>query len=172
MIRSDPFDVMRDLETWDPLQQLQRFFTPTDLAGPTGFSPSFEVRETPDAYIFKADLPGVEEGDVEIALTGNRLTISGKREQEDIREGDQYYAVERSYGSFTRSFTLPEGSDLNHVRAELSGGVLTVLVPKSERVQPKRISLSSLKEGLKEIKEGVKEGVKEIKQKVAGKRPS
>jgi HSP20 family protein len=172
LTRWDPLEVMRDLESWDPLQQIERIFTPV-LAGQRMFSPSFDVRETPDAYIFKADLPGIKEEDVDILLTGNRLTIRGKREQEERQEGEQYYAVERSYGSFTRTFTLPEGCDLDHVKAELRGGVLTVVVPKSEHAKPKRISLQGLKEGLKGIteglKEGVKEGVKEIKEKVSEK---
>jgi HSP20 family protein len=159
--RWDPFE--------DPFQQIERIFTPTVLAGERMFSPSFDVRETPDAYIFKTDLPGVKEEDLEISLTGNRLTIRGKREQEQRQEGDQFYAVECSYGSFTRTFTLPEGSDLDHVRAELKNGVLTLVVPKSEHSKPKRISLQGLKEGLKEITEGVKESVKEIKEKVSEK---
>jgi HSP20 family protein len=158
--------MMRDLSTWDSFQR---------TLGPRQdeFMPNFEVRETPDSYEFKADLPGVKEEDVEISVTGNRLTISGQRQQEGRLEGETYYAVERSYGSFSRTFTLPEGCDLEHVKAELKGGVLTLVVPKKEASKPRRISLQGLKEGIKEsvesLKEGVKESVEGLKERVAGK---
>jgi HSP20 family protein len=110
-------------------------------AGQGTFSTAFEVLERKDAYVFKADLPGFKEADVDIQLTGNRLTVSGKREAEQTDENDRYYAYERTYGSFTRTFTLPEGIDADHVRAELKDGVLTLMVPKKPEVQPKRIQL-------------------------------
>ena len=76
-----------------------------------GFAPAFDVKETPEAYVFRADVPGVRESDIEVLLTGNRLTISGKREQESEGRSDRYYTYERSYGTFSRSFTLPDGAD-------------------------------------------------------------
>ena len=79
--------------------------------------------------------------DLEIALTGNRLTISGKREQEKHEQGDTYYASERSYGSFSRAFTLPDGTDGENVKAELKNGVLEVVVPKKPEVQPRKITI-------------------------------
>ncbi|HYG68700.1 MAG TPA: Hsp20/alpha crystallin family protein, partial [Anaeromyxobacteraceae bacterium] len=108
------------------------------------FVPSFEVKETKDAYVFKADLPGIREEDLDINLTGNRLTVSGKREEEKRSEEERYYAYERSYGSFSRSFTLPEGVDAEHVDAELRDGVLTVRIAKRPEVQPKRIEVKKL----------------------------
>jgi HSP20 family protein len=71
------------------------------------------------------------------------LTISGQREEEKKDEGDRYFAYERSYGTFSRSFTLPEGADTEHVRAELKDGVLTIVVPKKPEVQPRRIDVQS-----------------------------
>src|SRR5258707_3285868 len=163
----DPFEMMGDLSTWD---SFQRGLAP--WAGQDEFMPSFEVRETPDSYVFRADLPGVKEEDIEICVTGNRLTISGQRQQEERREGETYYAVERSYGSFSRTFTLPEGCDLDHVKAELKEGVLTLVVPKKEETKRRRISLRSLKKGIKEsvesLKECVKERVESLNEKVAG----
>ena len=105
------------------------------------FIPAFEVKETPDAYLFKADLPGVKEGDLEIALSGNRILISGKREAEQLEEGDTFYAYERSYGGFSRSFTLPEGADADNVRADLRDGVLSLMVAKKQEVKPKKIQV-------------------------------
>ena len=69
------------------------------------------MKETKDAYVFRADLPGVKDEDLEISLTGNRLTVSGHREQEKREQSETYYATERAYGSFSRTFTLPDGTD-------------------------------------------------------------
>src|SRR5438067_857911 len=133
----DPFEMMDDMLRWDPFQLLGR----SGYAEGLTFTPSFEVKETNDSYLFKCDLPGVKEDDLDISLTGNRLTVSGKREDEKRDEGDQYYCYERSFGSFSRSFSLPDGVDADHVRADLKSGVLTIAVPKKPEVQPKRISL-------------------------------
>jgi len=109
---------------------------------PVRFTPDFEVKETKEGFVFKADLPGVKEKDLEITMTGNRLTISGKREADMEEKADTYYACECSYGSFTRAFTLPEGTDGdNHSRAELKEGVLTLLLPKKLEQQPRRIEV-------------------------------
>jgi HSP20 family protein len=104
------------------------------------FNPAFEVKETKDGYIFKADVPGVLERDLEITLQANRLTITGKRESEETKKDDTFYAYERTFGSFTRTFTLPEGADAEHVKAELKEGVLTLQIPKTEEAQPKKIA--------------------------------
>jgi len=149
---------------WDPFEQLERAFTP--LAGRGAFTPTFDVRETADAYVFKADLPGMKEDDLDINLTGNRLTISGLRQEEERHEGETYYTVERSYGSFSRTFTIPEGCDLEHIEADLKNGVLTVLVPKHEHVKPKRISLKGMKEGVKGGVETLKGKVEKVAEKL------
>ena len=137
----DPFEMMRDLMRWDPFAELGTW------GREAGFVPTFEVKETKDAYLFKADLPGVKDEDLDISLTGNRLTVSSKREEERRGEDDRYYAYERSYGSFSRSFTLPEGGDVEHANAELSNGVLTVSIPKRPGVQPRRIEVKELQSG-------------------------
>lgn len=92
---------------------------------------------------------GVRDEDLEISLTGNRLTVSGKREEEHRQEDERYYAYERSYGSFSRSFTLPEGGDVEHAQADMSNGVLTVTIPKKPEVQPKTIEVNKLQAGEK-----------------------
>jgi HSP20 family protein len=138
----DPLRLFRDLLRWDPFAQMM----PAELERPLGnFVPNFEIRETDDAYIFKADLPGVADADLEISLSGNRLTVSGKRESESRDESERYYAYERAYGTFTRSFTLPEEIDANNVGASLDNGVLTVHVPKPPESQPKKITLGEAK---------------------------
>ncbi len=136
----DPVRVMRDLLRWDPFREVEAV---RGAADDRGFTPTFDVTETKDAYLFRADLPGVKEQDLEISLTGTRLSISGHREQERHEQGDTFYASERSYGSFTRSFTLPEGVDGENVAAELKSGVLTLTVPKKPEVQPKKIAIGT-----------------------------
>jgi HSP20 family protein len=132
----EPFRLMRDFLRWDPLRDL-------DLTTPTGaFMPSFDVKEGPDAYQFKADLPGILEADLEISLEGSRLTVAGKRESEAAKDGERWHVTERSHGSFSRTFTLPEDVDSEKVVAELRNGVLTLMVPKRPEVRPKKISVS------------------------------
>jgi HSP20 family protein len=107
------------------------------------FSPDFDVKETSDSYVFQVDLPGIRDSDVDISITGNRLNISGKREQQQEQTNDNYYVAERCYGSFTRSFTLPQGAELDHVLADLKDGVLTITVPKQAQAQPRKIMLGA-----------------------------
>lgn len=131
----DPFRLMREMAAWDPFRE--------SFSVRGAYAPAFEVKETADSYVFQADLPGVKEGDLEISLTGNRLTIAGKREEEKTQGTDRYYAYERSYGTFSRSFTLPDGVDGDHVSADLKEGVLTLVVAKRPEVQPRRIELGN-----------------------------
>ena len=142
----DPFDVMREMLAFDPFRALFGPGTMREMMRelPTAtFLPQFEVRETKDAYIFKADMPGVRDEDLDITLAQNRLTVSGKREHEQRDEQDRYYAYERSYGSFTRSFTLPTDVDESHIDAELKDGVLTLRMPKSPEQQPKKVQVKA-----------------------------
>ena len=132
---------------WDPFRlMLEMFGEPqreTFAQERRPFTPTFEVFERKDAYVFRGDLPGVKQEDLDMTLTENRLTVSGKREAEERHEGERFYAVERSYGAFTRTFSLPEGVDAEHVRAELKDGVLTLVVPKKPEVQPRKILLKA-----------------------------
>jgi HSP20 family protein len=117
------------------------------LPAPGGeFSARFDVKETRDAYVLRADLPGVKEDAVEVSLNGNLLTISGKREVEHREEGDQFYALERSHGTFTRSFALPDNVDAEAIAAELKNGVLTVQIPKKPEAQPRKIAIGKSNE--------------------------
>lgn len=134
-----PFRTLRDLFAWDPFQEMSPML-PVELQK---VIPPFEVRETKDRFVFLADLPGIEAKDIEILLTGNRLTVTGVRlDKVEKGEEGEYYARERTYGRFTRSFTLPEGADLNAVQAHLTNGVLTIVFPKVPAVQPKKIPVT------------------------------
>jgi HSP20 family protein len=132
----EPFRLMRGFLRWDPLRDY-------DLGAPaTAFMPSFDVRESPDAYQFKVDLPGIHEADLEISLEGTRLTVAGKREDEALKDGERLHLAERSHGRFSRTFTLPEDVEGEKVMAELRNGVLTLMVPKRPEVRPRKISVS------------------------------
>ncbi len=135
----DPFRTMRDVLRWDPFGEIAPRWFGEDL----GFNAAFEVKESKDAFVFKADLPGIKAEDLDVKLTQNRLTVSGKREAEKTEKGDTFYTFERSYGSFVRSFTLPEGVDAEKVEADLKEGVLTLKVPKKPEAQPKQINVKS-----------------------------
>lgn len=139
----EPASALRQLMSWDPFLEMSPLNWPFEPRLVASYFPSFEVKETKNAYLFKADVPGVKEQDLDVTLTANRLTISGKREEEKTEQGDTYYSTERTYGSFSRSFTLPDGADTEHTHAELKGGVLTLAVPKTPEVQPKRIAVTS-----------------------------
>ena len=136
----EPFRMMREMMRWDPFSELGPSWPTLESQR---FVPSFEVKETEEGFVFTADLPGVAEKDLDVRLTQNRLSVSGKRESEKSKQGDTYYATERSYGSFTRVFTLPTGIEENKIHAELKSGVLTVSVPKKPEAQPKKVSVSS-----------------------------
>ena len=134
----DPFQVMRDMLRWEP------FHEDGSLAQGSRqtYTPSFDVRESKEAYHFHADLPGLKQKDLEITFNANQLTIAGRREEEKREESDRYHAVERWYGSFARTFSLPQGVDAENVTADLKDGVLRVVVPKRPEVQPRKISIS------------------------------
>ncbi len=137
--RLTPFQVMRDLMSWDPFREM----TPAWSDLPAEFTPTFDVKETKDSFVFKADVPGIKESDLDVTVTGNRLNVSGKREEEKEDKSDRYYTYERSYGSFSRSFTLPEGVDTTTVRADLKDGVLTLSIQKAQGAQTKKIDIQT-----------------------------
>ena len=140
----DPFRVMREMLRWEPLQGMGRSF------GGGVFAPDFEVLERGDSFLIKADLPGVQEKDLEISCTGNRVTVSGHREEEKRTEGETYYTSERSYGGFSRSFMLPESADLDHAAASFKDGVLELTIPKKAEEKAKKIPVSG--QGQKQVK--------------------
>jgi HSP20 family protein len=128
----DPFAMARELLSWDP------FFTGRPQ---TAFSPAFEVKETNDAFVVRADLPGVVESDLDIAVHNNVLTVSGSRQAEERKEGESYALYERQYGSFSRAFSLPDMADGERIDAKLDNGVLTLTIAKKAEARPRKIAL-------------------------------
>jgi HSP20 family protein len=104
--------------------------------------PAMDVVETDDHYVLRAYLPGLSDGDVNVELEDNVLTISGKRSTEHEERKNGYHRVERSYGSFSRAVTLPEGVDADGIQANFDKGVLEVKVAKPEQIKPRKVAIS------------------------------
>jgi len=103
--------------------------------------PPVDVQETDNAFIFTAELPGMGKDDVSITLEENLLTLSGERSLKEKEEGENFHRVERTYGSFSRSFSLPSQVDSSKVDASFKDGLLTVEVAKAEQAKPRKIEI-------------------------------
>ncbi|MCP9462040.1 MAG: Hsp20/alpha crystallin family protein [Nitrospira sp.] len=144
LVRWDPF---RELE--DMSERLNRVFarSPVRATGAkehltvADWIPTVDISETDDEYLIKAELPEVKKEDVRVTVEDGVLTMHGERRQEKEEKGRKYHRVERSYGSFVRSFTLPESVDETGVKAEYKDGVLNLHLPKVEKVKPKAIEV-------------------------------
>jgi len=106
------------------------------------WEPNFEVLNTEDSYIVRADLPGLTKKDISIEVSDNIVTISGDRKNERTKDNSQYRYSELSYGSFSKSFTLPEDSIEDKINAKMKDGVMTIEVPRMEPVKPKVKTIS------------------------------
>ncbi len=133
----------------DPfVQMVNRFITdlaPVAAAEQTrGFKPPVDIVEQDSAFIATLDLPGIKKEDIEISLDEGVLSIAGERKLEHPvgEEGTAYRLIERSYGTFSRSFTLPQGVDFTKVEAQFEGGVLKLTLPKSEAAKPRKITIA------------------------------
>jgi HSP20 family protein len=116
------------------------FFGQTDRG--RRWVPPIDLVEAEDHFVLKADLPGLAEGDVNIEVQDGTLTISGERKAEHEQREKGWYRIERSFGSFNRSMTLPDGVDPDRIDASFANGVLEVRIPKPEERKPRRISIS------------------------------
>lgn len=105
------------------------------------FSPLVDVFENTDAITLKVELPEVEAKDVEIAIEGNALTLRGERKLENPEQRDSYQRIERTYGTFSRTFTLPTTVDAEHISAESRDGVLRIVLPKKAETKPRQIKV-------------------------------
>jgi len=125
------------------MPSLRRMFdAETTLTMP---DPAVDVTEEADAYKLTAELPGMAEGDIEVALTDDMLTITGEKKEEKAAKEKNYYVSERSYGAFRRSFAVPDGVDRDKVGAAFAKGVLTVTMPKAAgaKAAPKKIEVKA-----------------------------
>jgi HSP20 family protein len=140
---------------WDPYRglvslqdQVNRLFEDTVIQGRTGqadlatWAPAADIYETENDLVAKVDLPGVQEADIDIRVENNTLAIRGERKFEKEVTEDSYLRVERAFGTFTRSFSLPNIVKVENIRASLQNGVLTLRMPKREEAKPKQIKIS------------------------------
>jgi HSP20 family protein len=130
-IARDPFALARELFAWDPYARSS-----------SAFSPTFDVKETAEAFVVRADLPGVAEKDVDVSVHNGVLTITGARQAEERKEGESFYLYERQFGSFSRSFALPDTADAERIEAKLVNGVLELSIGKRAEAKPRKISLN------------------------------
>ncbi|XP_021732378.1 18.3 kDa class I heat shock protein [Chenopodium quinoa] len=145
--RSNIFDPF-SLDVWDPFFDLPSSLTTVPRSGTASETAAFanariDWRETPEAHVFKADLPGVKKEEVKVEVEdGNVLRISGQRAREKEEKNDTWHRVERSSGQFMRKFRLPDNAKVDNVKAAMENGVLTVTVPKVEAPKPEVKSIN------------------------------
>ena len=125
------------------------FVTPRNLLGRwvgeglrDTWMPAVDIEETETSFVFTAELPGLSRDNVEITLEDNILTVAGERSYTEEEEAKNYHRMERAFGTFSRSFTLPSQVDSSQVKAEFNEGLLTIAVPKSEEAKPRKIEIS------------------------------
>jgi len=142
--RWDPFkdleDMERRLSTWFG-RSLRRRNGEQEVLTVAEWSPLVDIEESEKEYLIKAEIPEMKKEDVKIAVQDDALSISGERKSEKEEKGKKYHRVERSYGSFLRSFTLPDDADGTKITAEYKDGVLRLHLPKSEQATPKAIEV-------------------------------
>jgi len=149
LIRWDPFRELEDMSS-----RLNRIFghamLPRTTATPDvardamtvfDWAPTVDIAETAEEFHIKAELPEVKKEDVKVSVDGGVLRLEGERKQEKEEKGKKYHRVERSYGSFLRTFILPDNVDDTKVRAEFKDGVLNVRLPKTEKAKPRAIEV-------------------------------
>lgn len=145
LIKWDPF---RELE--DVSARLNRIFgrapargdSDNEMLAVADWMPSVDISETNDAYLIKGEIPGVKKDDVKVTVQNGMLTIQGERKQEKEEKGKKFHRIECSYGSFVRSFRVPDDADENKVKAEFKDGMLNVTLPKTEKAKSKAINVS------------------------------
>jgi HSP20 family protein len=145
---------MNAVTGWDPFHnlstlqdQVNRLFEGSlprrsDQLALTTWTPAVDIYETENELVLKADLPDVNENDLDIRIENNILTIKGERKFEEKVKEDNYLRVERTYGSFSRSFSLPSTVDSGSIKADYKNGVLTVQLPKRAESKPRQVRIN------------------------------
>ena len=144
VVRYDPFRDLRSLQ-----EEVNRLFS-TNLTrafgdegiGRGAWAPSVDIYENKDQIVLEAELPGMKQEDFDLSIENNVITLRGERKFEKTDETDNYHRVERSYGAFTRSFTLPQTVSAEGATAEYNNGVLRVTLPKREETKARRIQIA------------------------------
>ncbi len=144
IIRWRPFSEMTNLQ-----REMNRMFdtfmrTPEEEDSFKGtWSPEVDIKESSDAIIIQAELPGMKKEEIKLSIRDNTLQMSGEKKMEDEKKGETYHRVERAYGSFLRTFTLPSMVDASKIHAVFKDGVLHLTLPKAEESKPREISIKA-----------------------------
>jgi HSP20 family protein len=141
LIRWEPASEVDSLQS-DFNRLIEGFFG-RPAASSRNWTPAMDLSETADGFVLRADLPGLDQDDVSIEVKDNILSIAGERRNEHEEEREGYYRVERAYGSFSRSLSLPRGVDPESVSARFDKGVLEVRIPKPAEPEAHRIQIGS-----------------------------
>lgn len=143
--RSTAWDPIRELENVEnrlsrflqrPIRELEK-----ETVSFSEWAPSVDICEDEKEFLVKAELPEIKKENVKVSVENGTLQISGERKMEKEEKGKKYHRIEREYGSFSRSFTLPEGADAAKINAEFKDGVLNVHIAKSEKAKSKAIEV-------------------------------
>jgi HSP20 family protein len=136
-------------ESWDPFPEfaqmwnrMAQFFESSGAGGPDAWMPAVETDETDDAYLVRAELPGMKRDDVDIELRGNELRITGEVKEEE-KEAGEGKPLRRRHGKFAYRTTLPADADAEKIDAQLADGILTVRLPKAAQARSRRIEIQS-----------------------------
>jgi HSP20 family protein len=144
---------LRDVTAWHPAtdftnvhREIDRMFDrfrggAVDDNGTSTWLPAVDIAENANGYVVNVKLPGVDKKDVKITLQNDVLTVRGEKKQESEKTGENYRRVERAYGIFQRSFTLPSSVKNSQIEAAYDNGVLTISLPKAEEAKPKEIEV-------------------------------
>ena len=145
IVRWDPF---RDLNMLQ--DRMNRLFDDAgstwrtdEPAATTSWSPSVDIFETEGEIVVKAELPGMDRKDIQLNLENNVLSLRGERKFQKETKDDNYHRIERSYGVFSRSFSIPATVDEERIRADYKDGVLKIVLPKKDQAKPKQIKIAS-----------------------------
>jgi HSP20 family protein len=141
VVRFDPFREITSLS-----DEMNRLFSRTvgdGVSSGSAWTPAVDIFDTEEAIVLRAELPGLGPDDIDIEIDDNVLTLKGERRfQETVDEG-RFYRLERAYGHFQRSVTLPQGVKADEISADVDNGVLTVRVPKADEVKPRKIAIAA-----------------------------
>lgn len=144
LVRWDPFrDIITLRERMDKMfeDSLSRFRISEEETMPTFWSPAVDIYETDENIVLKAELPGVDKKEVTVEVKDNTLVLKGERSREKEVKEENYHRVERSFGTFMRSFSIPVSVKQDQVKAKFKDGVLEVTMPKSEESKPNQVKV-------------------------------
>lgn len=147
---------MSNLTRWDPFSDMESLFSrlmprssvswprlalDDDGSAKFEWSPSVDISENEKEFLVRAEVPAVKKEDIKVTVDGGMITIAGERKQQKEEKNAKYHRVESVYGSFSRSFSLPENIDANSIKCESQDGVLTVHIPKTEAEKAKPVEI-------------------------------